>query len=195
MCPAPTPSGVDPGVAGRFFLHPAIAYEHKGHRVLIKAFGLLERDDVRLVLTGGEGPIEAEVRAALEASPVADRIDRIGWVTAERLDALYRDAIALSFPSEYEGLGIPALEAMARDCPVIATRSSGLAEAVGEAGILVEVGDVHALVAAMDRLLDDDGERQRLIAAGRARVSEFSWAESAQAQLESYRRAMADLAS
>lgn len=193
--PSPTPSGVDPGIAGRYFLHPAIAYEHKGHRSLIKAFGMLDRDDVRLVLTGGSGPIEAEVLAALEASPVADRIDRLGWVTPDRLDALYRDAVALSFPSEYEGLGIPALEAMARDCPVIATRTTGLTEAVGDAGVLVEVGDLQSLVAAMDRLLDDEPERARLVAAGRARVAEFSWAHSAQAQVESYRRTLADLAS
>ncbi|HUW02673.1 MAG TPA: glycosyltransferase family 1 protein [Acidimicrobiales bacterium] len=192
--PSPVPSGVDPGIAGRYFLHPAIAYEHKGHRTLIRAFGMLDRDDVRLVLTGGSGPIEAEVMAALEASPVADRIDRLGWVTAERLDGLYRGAVALSFPSEYEGLGIPALEAMARDCPVIATQTTGLTEAVGDAGVLVEIGDLRALVAAMERLLDDDSERQRLIAAGRARVAEFSWDHSAQAQLESYRRTLADLA-
>ncbi len=191
--PNPPASDVAPGVADRYFLHPAIAYEHKGHRALIRAFGMLDRTDVRLVLTGGAGPIEAEVQAALEASPVVDRIDRLGWVTPDRLDALYRGAVALCFPSEYEGLGIPALEAMARDCPVVATRTTGLTEAVGDAGVLVEVGDLDGLVSAMDQLMDDEAERQRLIVAGREQVAGFSWAHSGQAQLESYRRTLADL--
>lgn len=189
----PRPSDVDPGIAGPYFLHPAITYEHKGHLTLVDAFSRLGRDGVRLVLTGGPGSREDEVQAAVRASPVADRIDRLGWVTDERLDALYRHAIGLSFPSEYEGLGIPALEAMARGCPVVATRTGGLAEAVGDAGLLVEPGDAEGLAAAMARLLDDETERSRLADAGRHRVRDFGWDVSAGAQLEVYERTLAGL--
>ena len=82
----------------------------------------------------------------------APGIHRLGTVDERTLDALYRNAIACAVPSRYEGFGLPALEAMARGCPVIASNATSLPEVVGRAGMLVPVGDVEAWAHA---LVDD----------------------------------------
>ena len=67
-----------------------------------------------------------------------------------RLDALYRDAAALVYPSLYEGFGLPVLEAMARGTPVVASRASSVPEVLGDAGVLLDPGDAVGWAASLD---------------------------------------------
>ncbi len=94
-------------------------------------------------------------------------------------------------PSRHEGLGVAALEAMAAERPVVASRVGGLAEVVveGETGVLVPPGDVPRLAAALARLAADPGERVALGRAGRARVlARFTAATMAEGTLACYER-------
>jgi glycosyltransferase involved in cell wall biosynthesis len=107
------------------------------------------------------------------------------------LAALLREATALTFPSTYEGFGLPIAEAMAIGCPVIASNVTAMPEVVGPAGILLDPGDRDAWTAAMARVLADGAERSRLVALGRERARALTPADTARRQLEVYRSAEA----
>ena len=177
---------------GAHFLYPAITAPHKNHRMLLEALAkvVAVRKDAALVLTGAAGPAEGEVASAIEALGLTKNVRRLGRVPAEELDALFDDAVALVYPSTYEGFGLPLAEAMAVGCPVIASDRSALPEVVGRAGILLNPDDVDGWADAMVRLLDDVGLRAELIAAGRERVRSFSPEEAARRQVAAYRLAL-----
>lgn len=92
------------------------------------------------------------------------------------------------YPSEYEGFGIPLLEAMSVGCPVICSNASSIPEVAGEAGEYFDPRDSEAIRAAIERVAYDDGRRQALIARGRARCLEFSWERCTAETLALYRR-------
>jgi len=104
------------------------------------------------------------------------------------LAALYEQAGMVVCPSWYEGFDFPALEAMQHGAPVIASNTSSHPEVIGDAGSLVEPGDVASLTRRMAEVLSDPVARARMIAAGRARAREFAWPRAASATLAVLRR-------
>lgn len=181
------------GVEGRpFFVYPAITYAHKNHRTLLWALARLVATHPRaaVVLTGGAGPQEEELAGMTAELGLADHVRRPGRIPADELDALYRQAVALTFPSRYEGFGLPVLEAMRRGCPVIASRAGALGEVVGDGGVLVGADDIGGWAAAMARMLDDPGHRAAWADRAARRAHAFTWDGSA-ARLEAvYRSAL-----
>jgi glycosyltransferase involved in cell wall biosynthesis len=107
------------------------------------------------------------------------------------VDALYRRAAACVIASRYEGFGLPAVEAMVRGAPTIATTGSALEEVVSGAGMLFAPGDVDACSDAIGRVLDDTDLRARLARDARVRASEFTWPRCAEAHAHAYARAIA----
>lgn len=167
-------------ISGPFFLYPAITYPHKNHVVLVNAFAaVVERfPDALLVLTHRAAEAEPEVTELIGALGLDASIRRLGHIDRGDLDWLYRNATALTFPSRFEGFGLPVLEAMGHGCPVIAAKATALPEVVGEAGVLVDPDDVHGWSAAMIDLLVDEPRREWLAEAGIARTAEFRWSAS-----------------
>jgi glycosyltransferase involved in cell wall biosynthesis len=92
-------------------------------------------------------------------------------------------------PSEYEGFGFPAGEAMACEVPLVSTDGGALPEVVGDAGIVVPAKNSEALAEAIGYLFDDPEARTRLSQAGRSRiVTEFSWQRAAREFVQHYRQ-------
>jgi alpha-1,3-rhamnosyl/mannosyltransferase len=164
-----------------FFLFPAITYPHKNHLLLVRAFALVHRThpQAALVLTHREAQMEERLRSEIVEHGLEGSVLRLGRIPREDVDVLYRAATALAFPSRFEGFGLPVLEAMARNCPVLAADATALPEVVGEAGLLLPPDDVGAWAEAMQRLLDDSSERARLSRLGIERAKRFDWHESA----------------
>lgn len=106
------------------------------------------------------------------------------------LVALYNLAEGFLFPSLYEGLGLPPLEAMRCGAPVIASNRGSIPEVVGDAGLLIDAGDDAALAEHITRLLQDRSFRQELQQRGFARAEEFSWPKPADRMLDVYRYAL-----
>jgi alpha-1,3-rhamnosyl/mannosyltransferase len=176
-----------------FFLYPATTAPHKNHAMLLEAFRVVVDEDPEalLILTGSNGEAAAAVDASIARLGLADHVRRLGRVPEPRLQALFRSATALTYPSTYEGFGLPLIEAMALGCPVIASNVTAMPEVVDDAGVLLDPADARAWAGAMLRLRSDDAERARLIGLGRARAGVFSPEETARRQVDAYRTATA----
>jgi alpha-1,3-rhamnosyl/mannosyltransferase len=180
------PGRVEAG--GPYLLYPAVMWPHKNHALLLEALALAEQPDLRLVFTGAGGPCASAVTERVESLGLTDRVEVLGRVSDDRLEALYRGAAGLVFPSRFEGFGAPLVEAMARGCPVIASTADAVREVVGDAGLLVDPDDVTGWARAMAAVLDG-GVRGDLTSAGFRRAEDFSVARAVDAQVSAWRRA------
>lgn len=131
-----------------------------------------------LVLAGGRGWLDHEIRAQLESLRHLDIITT-GYVPDEELPALYSGASVFVYPSFYEGFGMPPLEAMACNTPVIVADNSSLPEVVGDAGILVDAHDTASLAHHLEKVLGDPALADDLRRKGLERAKASTWDESA----------------
>jgi glycosyltransferase involved in cell wall biosynthesis len=102
-----------------------------------------------------------------------------GRASDAELDALYRGARVLAFPSLSEGFGLPVLEAMARGVPVVCSNTGALPEVAGDAALLHDPLDVAGLAQSMRRLWSDEALHAEYARRGRRRAAEFSWQRAA----------------
>jgi glycosyltransferase involved in cell wall biosynthesis len=133
-----------------------------------------------LVLAGPAGWVEDRASVLAPARRLGNRVRTIGRVGDPALSALYRGADLFAFPSRHEGFGIPVLEAMAQETPVLAADIPALREVAAGAAVLRSPDDPEAWVAALDNLLHDDAEQSRLSTAGRERAQGYSWKRCAE---------------
>jgi glycosyltransferase involved in cell wall biosynthesis len=161
---------------------------------LVRAFAELapSHEDLELVVAGPDGWGAPAFAAAVAASGVAGRVVRLGYLGEDERRSLLSGAVALAYPSLYEGFGFPPLEAMASGVPVVATTAGSLPEILGDAAELVPPGDAGALAGALARVLEDSGLRSRLVEAGRLRAASFTWASAAASMMDLYQRAALD---
>ena len=155
---------------------------------LIEAFASAAPGDHVLAVVGGDRGGRDAVLSAAARCGLGERLRLLGHVGEDALPDLYSGARALAFPSLYEGFGLPALEAMACGAPVVASRTTGLGEAVGDAALTVDPTSVDELAEALSRVLSDEALRARLIAAGLARAAEFTWGKAAARTADVYRQ-------
>jgi len=166
-----------------FLLYPAVTWPHKSHKFLIK---LLEQvPDLQLILTGGKGPAHKQVARAIQRSPASDRITHLGQVDKQRLDSLYQQALCTVFPSQYEGFGQPIIEAMMRGFPGISSQCGALPETVGAGGITLPMNNDQW--SETIRQIEEPDQRQLWVAAGHRRAADFSYKQTAEAQIAVYK--------
>lgn len=143
-----------------------------------------------LVIAGRDGWKTKSVYRAIERCEHRNRIHTMGFVANDDLCALLSTADALVWPSLWEGFGLPPLEAMACETPVLSSNVSSLPEVIGEAGLLVDPHSVDDISRGMLRLAKDEKLRDRLQKMGLKRARAFSWKRTAQGVLESYHKAL-----
>ena len=182
-----------PRVPGRIVSIASSDSRLKGATVLLEALAKLATErDVELVMVGTlrEG---GAVERAISELGIADRVRFVSGLSTPALAELFGSAEVAVVPSLYEGFSIPAVEAMACETPLVATRAGALPEVVGDCAALVEPGDPAALAIALGELLDDEPRRRQLGVAGRRRVEErFTWRAVAAATAEIYRDVIRD---
>lgn len=178
----------DPGVRverGRF-LYVGRLRKYKGVQTAISAVSILRERGVDASLSVlGEGDYGPELRRLAERLGIRDSVSFEGFVPLERKLHCLRSCYAAVFPSEKEGWGLTVIEANCCGAPVIASRSDGLTDSVrhGETGILVPHGDPAALAEAMQGMIGNPGERDRLSRGGLAWGGCFDWDRTGSAML------------
>ncbi len=148
--------------------------------------------DHRLVLAGGAWQGHDQLlRDHAQSEGIADQVLFAGYVSNDAMNALMSACRAFAYVSEYEGFGIPPLEAMACGAPVVSSNASSLPEVVGDAALSVPPRDTEAIAAALHLLLTDDRENAARRALSLARAALFTWQRTAALTLASYEAAVA----
>ena len=167
-----------------------LVYE-KGFQLALEALpGVIERlGDVRY-LVAGSGTHEAELRGQADELGLHEHGTFLGWIGDDVLHSLYRIADLCVVPSIYEPFGLVALEAMASGCPCIVADTGGLREVVPneDVGLRFRSRDPDSLAQMVERVLTDDGLRNRLVAEASEHVLRFDWTEIAERTAAIYSR-------
>ncbi len=190
----PIPLGYDPGhfkpqiepAQGTYFLYVGRQDPYKNLHRLITAFAALpQKEDYQLWLAGTSDPrYVPQLQQVAESLGVSEQVKFLGYVSYQELPLLYSQALALVFPSLWEGFGIPVLEAMACGTPVITSNISSLPEVVGDAGILVDPYNISALTAALSTVAQDSQLRSKMRNLSLKRASQFSWQQTGETTRE-----------
>jgi glycosyltransferase involved in cell wall biosynthesis len=159
------------GITRPYFLLVGEMRWTKNAELFFKAFACLGalRSELAIVCTLADGALDADF-----SQHVGDAHTHMVVLTDDEMQAAYSGAIALAYPSRYEGFGLPVLEAMACSCPVITCRNSSIPEVGGEAVIYVDPDSVEQMHQALLDVQQPD-VRQRLIAQGLTQAQQFSW--------------------
>jgi glycosyltransferase involved in cell wall biosynthesis len=153
---------------------------HKNTEGIIKAFASMSKSsDTHLVFGGRQDIHDAQYLKLANDLGITNRVHFTGYLSQVQLAAHYQSAIALVFPSLYEGFGLPILEAMSYGCPVITSNVASMPEVAGNAAMFVDPCDNSNLANAMNALRLDSGLRNELTFKGLERAKQFSWKKTA----------------
>lgn len=169
--------------SGSYFLFVGLRGGYKNFDLLTRLAVQPQQQENFFVCVGGEDP--GADRRSLESRGVGNRFAFIRDVDDGELHSLYRHARALIFPSLYEGFGLPLLEAMAHDCPVLCSDIAVFREVAADAAIYFDPRDLQSLTAAMTAL--EHSKRQALLHRGRQNCGRFSWDITAAKLADFYR--------
>ncbi len=143
------------------------------------------------VIAFGGGAFSSTERSWLaQLGLVGDHVRQVSGDDVQ-LAELYRGAEAFVYPSLYEGFGIPPLEAMGFDCPVVCSNTSSVPEVVGDAGLFFDPGDVGSIENALVQITENTSLRSALVARGRKRIEFFSWEKCASETVDIYKKVLA----
>jgi glycosyltransferase involved in cell wall biosynthesis len=175
-----------------FILSVGTLEPRKNHLGLIKAFHELlqstRQDQIILAIAGGKGWMYEETQQMVRDLKLEDRVRFLGRVSEPELLALYSLTEIFAFPSFFEGFGIPPLEAMACGAPVLTSNTSSLPEAVGDAALLIDPRDTHAIAEALARMLESEQLREELRQKGYRQAQRYTWSQAATKMLTVYQQ-------
>ena len=143
----------------------------------------------QLLLAGKRGWLYASLFEAVQSRGLEGLVKFADYVEQDDLPALYSGALAFTFPSLYEGFGLPPLEAMSCGTPVLASNASSLPEVVGEAGLLLSPREPQEWANAVKRVMESSALQEELSQKGLARAALFTWERCARETLAVLMRA------
>lgn len=174
----------------RYLLYVGSMAERKQTLPLVQAFSKVNDYALKLVIVGDGGSYKQQVLDYVAADQLTDRVIFLSQVPTTDLVAIYRQALALVYPSLMEGFGIPIIEAMHSGVPVVTTAGGCFEEAGGNAARYVPAGDVDALGLAMKEVAQSLEIRKEMIAKGHAHAQQFTPRAFADGVMEVYRKAL-----
>ncbi len=158
---------------GRYIIGVGTIESRKNQLLTVKALARLP-EDVKLVLVGRRTAYAAKIDEAVSRLGLGGRVSMLQGMSMDEIHQLYAGAVFASYPSYYEGFGIPMLEAVASGVPVVAATGSCLEEAGGPGALYVSPDSVDEYVEAATRLLDDEALRADMVARGRQYIARFA---------------------
>jgi glycosyltransferase involved in cell wall biosynthesis len=175
-----------------FLLYVGQRQGYKNFHGLLRAVGAAPdlRSTHDILAFGGPPLDSAERLVAIEAGLRTDGLHFMSGDDAV-LSACYRSAVAFIYPSLYEGFGLPPLEAMACECPVVSSNTSSMPEVIGEAAEFFDPNDTDSILHAIRTVVSDPRRQQQLVQAGLQRLKGFSWEKCAAETAAAYQLALA----
>lgn len=167
---------------GRYILGVGSVKPNKNYELLGRAMALLPDYPLPVAIAGAK-----DIGIFRDAAVLPDSFRFLGFVSDAELAALYRHAAWFVFPSLYEGFGLPAVEAMANSCPVLAARAASIPEVCGDAALYFDPHDPAELAATLRRVQREPELHGLLVRAGRERLQIYNWRANAQILLDHLR--------
>lgn len=175
------------GIPMPYVLYVGNIMPHKGIPVLLEAFKqIVSPADLDLVIVGGSLLQDPALRQRAADLEILSRVRNLGRLSDDDLVLAYNAAEVLVMPSAYEGFGLPALEAMACNTPVIVSDAASLPEIVGSAAMIFKAGDSTELAEALRTVLKEPSVRRDLSQKGRNHARTYTWARTARETLALY---------
>lgn len=175
----------------KFLLYVGHASPYKNLWRLAQAFQAVkkEHEDVELVFVGKETNHYKRLRQKIDSQRLRG-IRFLGFVPDQQLAWLYQHALAYTFPSLSEGFGLPGLEAMEYDCPVVSSSATCLPEVYGDAALYFDPLDTKDMAKKLSAVVNKPALRQSLIAAGQLQRKKYTWRKTAEETLAVYREVL-----
>jgi glycosyltransferase involved in cell wall biosynthesis len=161
-----------------YFFYLGALHPRKNLERLIQAFDLFKKQTqapTKLLIGGRFAWQTGTIKEAYDRAEYADDIQFLGYISDDELPQIMGSALALTYVSLFEGFGMPILEAMHCEVPVVCSNVSSMPEVAGDAGLLVDPTAVHQIADAMARIDQDEALRQALVTKGRAQRRHFTW--------------------
>lgn len=166
----------------RYLFYPAQTFQHKNHINLLRAlahlknkFGLI----VPLVCSGKTTDYFTIIQRSIRNLAIDDQVWFVGFVSTGELVLLYENAEIVVFPSQFEGLGMPLLEAFSSQKPIISSSVTCLPEYGGDGAIYFENDSPESMAMTIKRLWQDPELQRIMISRGKRQLDKYSWANTA----------------
>lgn len=179
--------GID--IPPRFWLAVGSIEPRKNHNTLLDAHEIYRRrssNPAPLLVAGSRGWRSESVHKRLENLDPS-QVRYLGFIDDADLGQLYMKSLGCIFPSWYEGFGLPVVEAMANDCPVLCSDNSSIPEVGGDAVCYIDPSSAESIANAMLTLESDESLAQKLRLDGSERASKFTWPLAAKQTVDFYR--------
>jgi glycosyltransferase involved in cell wall biosynthesis len=169
-----------------YILFVGLRDKYKGFKTFVDGVEpVLKQNKLKALCIGG-GAFSPEEQRLLKERKLDNYFMQMS-VSDTGLASAYKNALCFVFPSEYEGFGMPILEAFSQNCPVILSNSSCFPEIGGNAALYFPDGNCKELTTQLTRLLSEQGLRNELTAAGQQKINKFSWSDCAAKTLQLYK--------
>ncbi|MFH0951049.1 MAG: glycosyltransferase family 1 protein [bacterium] len=176
------------GISQPYIFYVGRLEKKKNTDKLIEAFALVKQHHPeikhKLVLVGDASFGFDEIKYQINEFNLNDDIVITGWVAEEDMPHIFSQATAFIFPSNYEGFGIPLLQAMACGTPIVASNIASIPEVAGSVALLFDQTKVHDMAEKIAKIILNQDLREQLIQAGLTRVKNFNWQICAQETLK-----------
>jgi glycosyltransferase involved in cell wall biosynthesis len=182
------------GLPSRYFLYPAVTWPHKNHEIIIRAICILKSENgiaPHVIFTGSLTDYRLTLDKLAKDLGVFQEVHYLGFVTPAELQAIYRTATAMIYPSKFEGFGLPLLEAFHACLPVLSSNASTMPEVAKDGALYFDPDSPTELSALMRTILDKPELRQDLIRKGTLQLSHYSINNTAAKFQELYARTAA----
>ena len=186
-----TPKEYRPMKNKEFIFYVGNVFPYKNIERLIKAFDIIKakHPDLHLLIVGKEKRYHAELKKLVKYEGIKNVVFT-GFMPDAQLAWLYQNAQAYIFPSLSEGFGLPGLEALNYDCPLISSNSTSLPEVYGEAAEYFDPTSIEDMAQAVNRVLSDRNLKKKIIMNGRKQRDLYSWKKMAEQTLEIYKQVL-----
>jgi len=179
-------------ISGKYFLYVGVIKERKNLLNAVRAFCEFKKkdsQDYKLFIIGKKGGEYYEkINDFIKNNKLEKEIIFLDFIDDNELSYIYKNAQVLVFPSMIEGFGFTILEAMSCGLPVITSNCSSMAEVGDEAVLLVDPKEIESISNAMEKIVNNEDIRKKLIQKGYEQIKNFSWQKSAEEFIDLFKK-------